>query len=387
MTILKFIIITIVFFTFAYLMPAFAADLYFDANGTNAGFGLTGSNSPFTVNPKSNTWNTIYTGTGSLTSVSNGDYLHFGLDGTGGILFEWENYGDVIVGGIHTYNTNGGSATINRMQKHGGGIEKLVFSSNAVINTEIENSFWWDFSTSGIVEKVGGENLFFGDGVCKLYGSMIISEGNVIIGKASWTSPLNTVSSDSSFVLNGGKLLFADWIDNNAVTASIGKISGSGMISRYGSDSSLANLTLATTGFNLNDAVPTNEILLLWGAKFALASNSSTTLEIDKNGIILTNDRVVVDWPNKTLALDGELKIELLTNSSSLNYGDSFNLFSGNLTGTFQSVNLPVFTNGFFWDISRLESFGIITILPEPAAFAIFVMATTLIAMFRRIII
>ena len=113
-------IITIVFFTFANLLPVFAADLYFDVNGTNAGFGLTGSSSPFIVDPKSNTWNTIYTGTGSLISVSNGDYLHFGIDGIGGVLFEWENYGEVAVGGIHTYHTNGGSAIINRMQKHGG---------------------------------------------------------------------------------------------------------------------------------------------------------------------------------------------------------------------------------------------------------------------------
>ena len=111
-----------------------AADLYFDMNGTSTGFGVNGDIDPFEVNFTNSTWNTDSSGGagGVLTTVDNGDILHFGLEGTNGVLFNWTYFTNATIGGIHTYQTAGATnASINRFQKQGGGFVKLQWAPGA----------------------------------------------------------------------------------------------------------------------------------------------------------------------------------------------------------------------------------------------------------------
>ena len=51
-----------------------------------------------------------------------------------------------------------------------------------------------------------------------------------------------------------------------------------------------------------------------------------------------------------------------------LQAGDSFQLFSGAINGAFTSTNLPALPANLFWDTSKLNSDGILTVALQTAA-------------------
>jgi autotransporter-associated beta strand protein len=68
-----------------------------------------------------------------------------------------------------------------------------------------------------------------------------------------------------------------------------------------------------------------------------------------------------------TLAFGGTLTVTNL--GGTLQAGDSFQLFSGSISGMFTATNLPVLSStNLFWDMSKLNSQGIISVALEPAA-------------------
>jgi hypothetical protein len=347
-------------------LPAmsFAADLYLDYNGTAAGFGTTGT---LVVDPTATTWNTDSTGGagGTIGTVSSGDVLHFGLEGSSGILFNWANYGGVSVGGIHTYQTTGSTAWINRMQKAGGGLLQLNLSPGAVINTEQANSFWWDFSTAGDFTKTGSQWLILADGGAKINGTATISQGNLIVRQTG------TVNANSSVVLAGGELRFDDNIDDAGATiVNMGTIGGSGQVTRDGTANAINNLTINTMGAAMGNADATDQIDFSWGAAAAFVAGASSTMEINKSGTTLDSDKVLIGWGGRALTLGGDLTVDLLAGSDALANGDTFDLFSDNLIGGFGSITINAsLGSGLSWDTSELAAGGdgTLTVIPEPA--------------------
>jgi hypothetical protein len=347
---------------------SFGADLYLDYNGTVAGFGVDNSGGALTVDPTAATWNTDSTGGagGTITTVSSGDMLHFGLEGTGGILFNWQNYGSVSVGGIHTYQTSGSTATINRMQKPGGGQLQLNLSPGAVINTERANSFYWDFSTSGDFTKTGSQWLILADGGNKINGTATLNQGNLIV------RGLNTLGTSSNIRMEGGQLLFDDNIDDAAGEQYItmGTLGGSGNILRDGSANAINSLTINTMGADMGDGDATGQINMGWGAAAAFLSGASTTMDISKSGASLDQDQFLVGWASRALTLGGDLTVTLTAGSDALAEGDSFDLFSNTLLGSFDSITInATLADGLYWDTSDLTGggAGTITVIPEPA--------------------
>ncbi|WP_136078225.1 PEP-CTERM sorting domain-containing protein [Pontiella desulfatans] len=350
-------------------LPAlsFGADLYLDYNGSTPGFGVNNSGGALTVDPTAVTWNTDSTGGGGgiISAVSSGDVLHFGLEGTGGILFNWQNYGSVSVGGIRTYQTSGSTASINRMQKPGGGQLQLNLSSGAVINTEKANSFYWDFATSGDFTKTGSQWLILADGGNKINGTATLSQGNLIV------RGLGTLGTSSNVRMEGGQLRFDDNIDDAAGEQYInmGTLGGSGTIIRDGNANGLNSLTINNMGADMGNGNATDSINFGWGIAAAFVSGASTSMDISKNGAQIEQDQFTVDWESRALTLGGDLTVSLTAGSDALMVGDTFDLFSNTLLGSFDSISMPQLHSGLSWDTSDLAAggTGTITVIPEPA--------------------
>jgi hypothetical protein len=336
-----------------------AVDLYFDANGTDPGFGIDATNT-FLVDPTLPTWTTDTNGISGHTAVSTNDVLHFGLEGSGGNLFNWENFEHLPVGGLHTYQKpNGTNATINRFQKKGGGTEILDWAPGAFFQTDQGCGLFWDFSTRGDLVKTGDAWLAFGDGKLKLDGTMTISNGFVVVRN------LSTVDDGSNFHMIDGGLRFKGGLTG---TANIGVLSGTGIVTKD-SAGNLWNLDIQSTGIDTASDVATDAILFEQGASFGLDASAVSTMDITKISGTNHADLVRVMWGSQTLTQAGTLNVNLLPGSEPLADGDTFELFRVNTTenaviqGGFTQINLPYAGAGLTFDVTSLSSSGTISVI------------------------
>ncbi len=70
------------------------------------------------------------------------------------------------------------------------------------------------------------------------------------------------------------------------------------------------------------------------------------------------------------LVLAGALDVELV-NGFTPQAGESFELFDGDISGTFSQLSLPALDNGLSWDTSDLYTSGTISVVPEPSTLAL----------------
>ena len=85
----------------------------------------------------------------------------------------------------------------------------------------------------------------------------------------------------------------------------------------------------------------------------------------------------------QTAQLDGMLQVALLDSFEPEN-GDVFDVLDfGEIEGTFEQVVLPALSTGLAWDASALYSEGVLTIVPEPSA-AILVLLAVSVGLVRR---
>lgn len=347
-----------------------ASDLYLDLNGTTAGFGVNSAASPITVDFTNAVWNTDPSGGagGSFVVAGTNDVLNFGLEGADGILFNWQNYGDLVVGGINQYrpDTND-TATVNRFQKPGGGFLTFQWGTNATWTVdEMGGSMWWDLGSVGDFEKLGSKWITLGDGGPKINGTCTISEGYIVVNKTG------TVDANSNFKLIPNGLRFKDNIDDvGATTANVGILSGSGSITRDGSGSALGNLTVQAAGVDMGDDAADDEISFGWGSTITFSGTSTNTFDIAKtDGTNYLADVVRVDW-NRPVTLGGDLAVKLASGSEALAEGDTFQILNKNVSasfvGSFSSFDLPPLSGGLIWSTTALTSNGTITVV-SPAA-------------------
>jgi hypothetical protein len=335
---------------------AFAAELYFDANGTDPGFGIATTNE-FTVDFTAPTWTSDTNGIASHTTVSTNDFLHFGLEGTGGNWFNLINYSGIPVSGIRTYQTTGSTAWIVRFQKAGGGFEQLEWAPGAVFQTDQNCSLFYNFGTVGDFVKTGTNWMAFADGNPKVDGKLTISNSFVVIRHT------DTVNADSDFHMVNGGLRVSDLIDEDGpTTLTLGTLGGSGVLTKDGNSNALNNLTIYTEGFDMANGSAGETITLGWGAGATLSETSSSTLEISKAGGTTYADLANVQWASSTMTLGGDLELVLLPESDSLAAGDSFKLFGTTLAGAFEHITLPDAGPGLIFDLTLLSSSGTVTV-------------------------
>ena len=70
------------------------------------------------------------------------------------------------------------------------------------------------------------------------------------------------------------------------------------------------------------------------------------------------------------MVLAGLLDVELIDGFTP-QVGESFEVFDGNISGTFSQLSLPALGNGLSWDTSDLYTNGTISVVPEPSTLVI----------------
>jgi hypothetical protein len=132
----------------------------------------------------------------------------------------------------------------------------------------------------------------------------------------------------------------------------VGDLSNSGTISPGFSAGTLTitgNVNLASTGLLLMELIATNNVAMLDG----------------------TNDLLIVVGAGNVLTFGGTLTVTNMTGGD-LSAGNSFQLFKwtsgASQSGDFAVTNLPGLNPGLAWDTTKLNTEGIITVIPEPSA-------------------
>ena len=70
------------------------------------------------------------------------------------------------------------------------------------------------------------------------------------------------------------------------------------------------------------------------------------------------------------LVLAGDLDLVLLDGFQP-QAGDSFQLFDGQLSGSFNQITLPALPSGEQWNTSNLYATGTVSVVPEPSTLAL----------------
>lgn len=159
----------------------------------------------------------------------------------------------------------------------------------------------------------------------------------------------------STTAVNGGTLRVTGSTGSSVITVNSGAtLAGSGTI---GGAVTVQSGATVTPGDNAIATLTVNNTL-------TLQNGSTTTMQIDKNGGVFTNDLLYA----RTLAYGGTLAVT--ATGETLAPGDSFLLFdAGSRSGTFTSYALPALTAGLSWDVSDLAVAGgirVVDTLPTP---------------------
>jgi hypothetical protein len=111
----------------------------------------------------------------------------------------------------------------------------------------------------------------------------------------------------------------------------------------------------------------------------------SETLEMELGGLTQGTEYDHLDILG-TAHLDGTLSVVLIDGFTP-DSGNSFDLFDGTLSGTFDTLYFPTLAQGLYWDWSTLYTDGTIrvegTVVPVPGAFVLGVLGLTLV---RRVV-
>ena len=102
------------------------------------------------------------------------------------------------------------------------------------------------------------------------------------------------------------------------------------------------------------------------GVNNTLDLAGNTLIEINKTGVVLTNDRV----SNVTILTYGGA-LTVVATGNALTNGDTFAVFgAATYTGSFATTNLPALATGLIWDLSRLPVDGTISVVARRPRFS-----------------
>ncbi len=247
--------------------------------------------------------------------------------------------GNTISTNLHARGTN----AINTLTLSGTGSASLTISSIVVDQSGTRATALNKTSTGVLILSGTAANTYT--------AGTTVSAGRLELSK---TAGLDAISG-STLTISGGEVrhINANQINNStAVTLSGGHLNLNNNADTLGSLSISGSSTLSLgTG-----------TLTLSGASTTFASGQTLNLGISS---LASFGRI--DAGANALFFAGTLNV---TGTHSFNAGDSFNLFDGDLSGTFSSVSLPSLSGGLQWDTSSLYSTGVISVIPEPSAFA-----------------
>ena len=240
---------------------------------------------------------------------------------------------------------------------------------------------WTNASTFGNIEIVSGTANAFGSGSVTLVnaGSWLVFNStnnlaldNIISGLGSVVKQnANTVTLNGNNIFTGlvqitngvlqlgasGSIGSAAAIElSNGAVFDVTAVSGFAV----GSFQTLAGVGSISGDVTINGTVSPGPLETL---NFAnnLALSGTAVMELDR-----TNAQNADLISAATLAFGGTLTVTNI--GGALQAGDSFQLFSGAITGAFAVTNLPALSANLFWDTSKLNGQGILTVALQTAA-------------------
>jgi autotransporter-associated beta strand protein len=259
-------------------------------------------------------------------------------------------------------------------------------TTNSVILSGANSAYsgnWTNASTFGDIEILSGTTNALGSGSVTLVnaGSRLVfnSTNNLVVN--NWISGMGSVvqKNTNTITLNGsnnftGSLLISGGMLQVGASGSIG---GTPMIQLSGG--AVLNVAAVPGGFAA-------------GSSQTLAGTGSVSGNVTVNGTARPGPLGTLNFAN-SLALSGTAVMELnRTNSpnadlisaatlvfggalavtnvgGALQAGDSFQLFSGSISGAFTATNLPALSStNLYWDTSELDSQGILAVALKTAA-------------------
>jgi autotransporter-associated beta strand protein len=170
---------------------------------------------------------------------------------------------------------------------------------------------------------------------------------------------LNTPTTFSGTIIaNGSAILALTKVGTSSLT-----LSG---VNTYTGNTTISGGTLALSG---SGSIASANVSVATGAKFDVSAisgssytlPSGTSIGINKVSSTLTQGQLVIGAKN--LAYGGALTVT--ASGDALANGDSFTLVSknsGNLSGWFSTVSLPVLAAGISWDTNKLATSGVLDI-------------------------
>jgi autotransporter-associated beta strand protein len=191
-----------------------------------------------------------------------------------------------------------------------GGLGSVVKQNTGSVTLTADNTFTGNLTISG--------------GTLALTGSIGGTPGIQLSGGTI----LNVAAVSGGFVVGGSQML-----------AGVGNVSGNVTV-----NGTVSPGPLGTLNFSNN-----------------LALSGTTVMELNR-----TNTPNADLISAATLALGGTLTVTNI--GGALQAGDSFQLFSGTITGAFAASNLPALSStNLFWDTSQLDSQGILAVALKAA--------------------
>jgi autotransporter-associated beta strand protein len=209
----------------------------------------------------------------------------------------------------------------------------LVFNStnNLVVNGSISGA-------GSVIQQ--NTNTVILNGVNTFTGPLQIRAGVLQLGDGASIGSTTTIQLFNGAVLNFSAVAGGFVVGGSQRLAGVGSVSGNVTVNGTASPGPLGTLNFA------ND----------------LALSGTVVMELNR-----TNTPNADLISAATLSFGGTLTVTNL--GGALQAGDSFQLFSGSITGAFAATNLPVLSStNLFWDTSELNSQGIISVALEPAA-------------------
>jgi Tol biopolymer transport system component len=259
----------------------------------------------------------------------------------------------------------GSTETVNEGEIRAGTGERLeLFAQNLTNNNRIEvigsTENLAEVEFSGSVFNRDDIGLITGQNALMRFQGGLVNEGALAIGFGT-SSIIGDIQNNGEIVISGGgNATFYDDVvqDKDLVVSQVGLTTSVAVF--FGSFTGSGGSSGGGDIFFEGDLQPGNSPASVTFENNVFLGNSSTT-EIEIAGLLAGADYDQIDVQGN-LALDGDLNVTLLSGFTP-SIGDSFNILDwGNLSGVFDTINLPALGSGLAWVTHNLYTTGTLSV-------------------------
>ncbi len=226
------------------------------------------------------------------------------------------------------------------------------------------------FESAGpLTNAAGGTALITAQNATLNFDSGLTNQGGVAfsygISNVSG-SVTNTFSGNITVAGGAGATFYGDVTQNGTlVVSTVGNTHSSAVF--LGAFSGSGGFTGGGDVFFEGDLRPSDPVEVTFGGNAYLEGSTNTVMQLAGTTPGAKYDRIDVTGQ---LVLAGDLNLVLLDGFQP-QAGDSFQLFNGQLSGSFNQITLPALPSGEQWNTSNLYATGTVSVVPEPSTLAL----------------